>query len=268
VLYEFHYYDAEDAESLITRILIHNDPEEGDSLQRETTVVTDEMVRWDNESAPPLVVRGRLSIERLVILDYLPDPAPTRGVTITRTFNGATGSPTMYPTLDDFLSAASDLTAPDRHARLAYTTLSDFLEDFTDAGETIPLGDWDEDGVADQYQPRALARKFTGLAIDAVDDTKVSSVAKPFDPNDVGKIINITEGAGFIAGRYKITEVDASHVATLDRPCGTAGSTDGTGKIERVHILELPTVADRLEIVFHGDALDQTGVMYLRAVPT
>ncbi len=91
ILYEFRYQDTDGAESLIARIPIHSDPEERDSPQRETITVTDEMVRWDNEAAPTLVVRGRWDARGLSALAFIPGTAPTRSVTLRRTFDQATG---------------------------------------------------------------------------------------------------------------------------------------------------------------------------------
>jgi len=69
VLYEFHYYDTDGAESLIARIPI--------DIDGESTIVTDEMTRWDNQAAPKLEVHGgthkAFNIGALDILAFLPD---------------------------------------------------------------------------------------------------------------------------------------------------------------------------------------------------
>lgn len=150
VLYEFQYQDTDDAKSLIVRIPIDIDSEVyGFSAQRESTVVTDEMVRWDDESAPTLVVRGPFNVGHLSALVFIPGTPPSGAVSIMRTFDGATGSPVIYPTLEDFVAAVTG-PAPVRHAQ-ANVSIKDFLAAFTSAGDPVTLGDWHEDGVPDSY---------------------------------------------------------------------------------------------------------------------
>jgi hypothetical protein len=86
-LYEFHYEDADGAESLIARIPIAIDDEYG-----ESTVVTDEMVRWDSWKAPTLEVHGGVRhvfhVGALSILAYLPDGWNGKGVTVSVSVGG------------------------------------------------------------------------------------------------------------------------------------------------------------------------------------
>jgi hypothetical protein len=184
VLYEYSYEDTDGAESLIARIPIHSDPEARNSPQRETTTVTDEMVRWDNEATPRLVVRGRLTIGSLSALAFIPATAPTGTVILKRTFDGAVGVMANFPTLNDFLNNAPAT----RHAQVSFASLNDFLAAFKKADEAIELGDWNLDNVPDAYKVLTLA-----LAI------------------------------------------------------------------------ELPTAADRLEVLYQNPAFDQNAVVYLRA---
>ena len=157
VLYEYRYQDSDGAESLIVRIPIHSDPEVRNSLQRETTVVTDEMVRWDNEQAPALAVRGPVRLGTLAALVFVPGTAPNGTVVLRRTFDGALGVPTAHPTLADFLNAVAGSNVPERHAQITFPSLTDFLAAFNIAGDPVTLGDWDADGVLDSYQARVLA---------------------------------------------------------------------------------------------------------------
>lgn len=150
VLYEFRFQDSDGAESLIARI-----PIAVNSEYNESTVVTDRMVRWDNQSAPMLRLRGRMSLTRLSALAHLPEPSPSGTVTLTRTFDRATGSPTSYPTLPAFLAAIAGATAT-RHGQVTFPSVSAFLTAFSDAGDPIGLGDWDSDGNLDLYQSRLL----------------------------------------------------------------------------------------------------------------
>lgn len=156
VLYEYRYQDSDGAESLIARIPIHSDPEERNSLQRETTVVTDEMVRWDNEAAPTLVLRGRFGVGGLSMLAYVPSPAPSGAVTLMRTFDGAIGPPAAHPTLAAFIAAVSGDAPSQRHAAIAFASLDDFITAFNVVGDPVELGDWDLNGVSDSYQARVL----------------------------------------------------------------------------------------------------------------
>jgi hypothetical protein len=155
-LYEFRYADSEDAESIIARIPINGDLEVRDSLARETTVVTDEIVRWDNEFAPLLSVRGPATLAGLALLDDLPPPLPAGSVTLLRTFDGASGAPSSAASLTEFLSNLADSAAPARHLALTFATLGDLLSTFT-ATDEITLGDWNTDGTPDRYTVRTLA---------------------------------------------------------------------------------------------------------------
>jgi hypothetical protein len=70
VLYEFHYRDDDEANSLIARIPIAINGE-----FNEFTLVTDEMVRWDKEDAPDLRIIGRrrpTRVRAVSILAFLP----------------------------------------------------------------------------------------------------------------------------------------------------------------------------------------------------
>jgi hypothetical protein len=115
VLYEHHYTDTDGAESLIARI-----PVGIDSNLEEATTITDEMVRWDNQDAAALVVRGRFSVGDLSALAFVPGTAPSGTVTLMRTFDGAAGPPTTHATLAAFLAAVAGPNAPERHAHATF----------------------------------------------------------------------------------------------------------------------------------------------------
>jgi hypothetical protein len=161
VLYEYHFSDLDGAESLIARIPIHADQEERFSPVRETTVVRDEIVRWDDREASALVVTASgirpRRISGLAILAYLPAGWSGNQVTLARIETDNPAAPVTYPSLADFLTAATHPTAPEPHAQVVFATLGDLLAAFTVAGPTIPLGDWDEDGTPDAYVPATLA---------------------------------------------------------------------------------------------------------------
>ncbi len=78
------------------------------------------------------------------------------------------------------------------------------------------------------YSNQAAAQfSYTDLVIGNPTTTNLTSAARPFTPDDVGNVLNITAGVGFTTGRYEITGV-TSGVATVDRSVGTAGRTGGT----------------------------------------
>lgn len=156
VLYEFRYVDADDAQSLIARIPIHSDLEELNAPERETSLLTDEMIRWDDQSAPALDLRGRLTVSQFSALSYVPGTTPTGPVMLLRTFNGASGPPSAFPDLGQFVTAVTDLTSPVRHAQTTFATFGDFLAAFSPDGDPIELGDWEENNTPDSYQPLLL----------------------------------------------------------------------------------------------------------------
>ncbi len=154
LLFEHRFSDPDGAPSLIARIPIHSDPEERNSPFRETTVVVDEMARWDNEAAPDLVVRGPATVSGLGVLGFVAGAQPTGTVTLTRSFGGA-GPPTELATPADFLEAVTDPAQPARNVQTTVDTIADLLTNFTDAGE-VALGDWDANDVVDTYQSHVL----------------------------------------------------------------------------------------------------------------
>lgn len=87
--------------------------------------------------------------------------------------------------------------------------------------------------IAAEYSDLAIGVDafYFDLVIDAVDDTKVSSRARPFTGDDVGKSLMITGGAGFATGTLTISAVGGGGVATLSGSAGTTGSSGGTGNL-------------------------------------
>lgn len=157
VLYEYRYQDTDGSESIIARIPVDIDLEERDSPSRETTTVTDELVRWDDVAAPPLVLRGRGGFRGISSLSFIAGPVPpSGGVTITRTFDGAVGPPVAFASLAAFLDGVAGTDAPERHAETSFGSLTDFLAALGAPGTPAALGDWDINGVPDGYEPRSL----------------------------------------------------------------------------------------------------------------
>ncbi len=159
VLYEFHYDDTDGAESIIARIPIHVDPEIKNSPNRETGVITDAIVRWDDESASALSISGAsaaITVNGLASLSYLPGAWTGGAVTLSRLDLDSIAMPTSYPDLATFLAAVTDENSPDFHAQVTFPAIADFLDEFTTVDDPIGLGDWDEDTVQDLYQSATL----------------------------------------------------------------------------------------------------------------
>ncbi|HXF40081.1 MAG TPA: hypothetical protein VN687_10240 [Blastocatellia bacterium] len=158
LLYEEPFSDTDGAESLIAQI-----PIKINSEFDETTVVTDEMIRWDDKddtSAPPLILRGPVQIGDLSSLYFQqgtgPGTAPGGSVTVRRTFDGPSGQANTPASFDDFLAAVCDPAAPDRNAEFVFNSLADFLAVFGPGGDPVILGDWKDDTALDDYQSLAL----------------------------------------------------------------------------------------------------------------
>lgn len=157
LLYEYSYEETDSTESLIARIPINSDLEERNSTVQETSVVTDEMVRWDEEGSPDLRVGGPGRLSRLSALSFLPaGPAPTGNVTLLRTFIGAIGAPTPHAIPAAFFDAVGGPDPAERHAELVFPSIASFLAALAVDGDPIEMGDWDLDTTLDAYQPRSL----------------------------------------------------------------------------------------------------------------
>jgi hypothetical protein len=106
VLYEFRYQDADGAESVLSRIPIRV---EGEVPQHIITTVSDDMVRWDDEAAPDLVVRRKRArffrLDALSLLSFLPTGWDGDGVLRELTPPRATHPPRTFATVRDFVAA-------------------------------------------------------------------------------------------------------------------------------------------------------------------
>ena len=134
VLYEFHFEDTDGASSLISKIPATINDQFGESM-----TITDDMIRWDKTATPGLVIRGPFKLGGLTALAFIPGPVPSGTVTLTRTFDTAAGVPVVHPTLASFLTAVAGQTPTERHARVAFPTVSDFLGVFVAAGDPVEL---------------------------------------------------------------------------------------------------------------------------------
>src|SRR6266498_3774122 len=159
VLFEFPYIDSDDADSIIARIPIDFIGE-----FNESTLVVDEMARWDNELAPALQLRGPLSIGALSTLAFIPANEPTGTVNITDDALAgmeADGIPqTVLTALA--LEGTKDKEVGGEDAFVAFLESKIAVPDTTAhkavilkhaaTSKPVAMGDWDENGIPDEYQ--------------------------------------------------------------------------------------------------------------------
>ena len=149
VLYEYRYVDTDDTSSLIAQIPVASDVDHAGGAAHEVGTVRDELVRWDQESAPALVVHGPRQIARISALAYLPGPALGGEVVIARTSGGG-GPVTALVDLDAFLVATTGRPPALRDAQVVAAPAAALAA----LGPSTPgplLGDWDSDGTLDAY---------------------------------------------------------------------------------------------------------------------
>jgi hypothetical protein len=179
VLYEFHYQDDDDAKSLISEI-----PVKTNALPGELMTITNEMARWGDQAANALVIQGRARIAGLTALAFIPGATPPGTVTVTRSFEGAPGLPTVHGSLADFLTAVAGANATQRHDSVTFASIGDFLAAFALAGEPVELGNPDPNqvGVLDSYIPLSLAFLLAVELPGPADFFSVTFSNSPFDP--------------------------------------------------------------------------------------
>lgn len=149
VLYEYRYVDSDDASSLIARIPVTVDPEQSDGPGRERATISDDLVRWDDEQANPLVVRGPLQVSRVAALAFVAGPALGGTVTFART-SGTGAAPVHHADLTSFLDAVGGVDPAETDADVALDPAA-ALAALGPATPALSLGDWDTDGVTDAY---------------------------------------------------------------------------------------------------------------------
>jgi len=250
VLFEFPYIDSDDADSIIARIPIDFIGE-----FNESTLVVDEMARWDNELAPALQLRGPLSIGALSTLAFIPANEPTGTVNITRTFDGAAGPPASHLTLPDFVADVSGETPVNRHAQVTFGSLAQFLAALRSFKITDDaLAGMEADGI-----PQTV---LTALALEGTKDKEVGG-----------------EDAfvAFLESKIGVPDTTA-HKAVILKHAATSkpvamGDWDENGIPDEYQSLQfrvkpsikLAGVTDRFEITYQDPNFDNVAILYLRA---
>lgn len=225
VLYEHRYQDNDGAESLIARIPIHSDLEIRNSPERDTTVVSDEMVRWDNEAAPLLAIRGPFNVGSLSVLAFIPGTAPVGMVTVKRTFDGAAGPLASHLTWPAFLAAVAGPNAPERHAQKTFPSLTDFLAEFVEEPTFVTA----EEHLGSEPAPITLrrnpvvksARNRISLHVALAADTRSLKVLYDGDPAPGAGEVKVDRATGQMTFSDAVTPADkvtASYVTVAGDP--------------------------------------------------
>jgi len=248
MLFEFPYVDTSEAESLIAQIPIHVNSE-----HNEDTTVVDQMARWDNETAPTLSARGPRQIGALTALAFIPAAAPVGSVTITRTFDGASGAPTSFATLAAFVTAVGGENPAERHAEVTFASLVEFLA----AISTFKITD----------------ESLAGMTADGVSAAVVSQLEGIKNEEVAGQtnFLALVEATIGPAETATFRDVILKHSAVLESIVLGDWDSDGVAdeyKSSQFRIdpsIRLTTVNDRLEIAFEHPQLSEVAVVYLRA---
>ena len=248
MLFEFPYVDTSEAESLIAQIPIHVNSE-----HNEDTTVVDQMARWDNETAPTLSARGPRQIGALTALAFIPAAAPVGSVTITRTFDGASGAPTSFATLAAFVTAVAGENPAERHAEVTFASLVEFLA----AISTFKITD----------------ESLAGMTADGVSAAVVSQLEGIKNEEVAGQtnFLALVEATIGPAETATFRDVILKHSAVLESIVLGDWDSDGVAdeyKSSQFRIdpsIPLTTVNDRLEIAFEHPQLSEVAVVYLRA---
>jgi hypothetical protein len=121
MLYEHEFEESDLAGGLIVRIPIELREQFGGMI------ITGDLAIWDASGAPALVAaRRRGTVTGLASLELLPAAPPPGTVTVTRTFDGASGAPAAFAGMAAFTAAITG-PAPVRHAEVVFADLNTFL---------------------------------------------------------------------------------------------------------------------------------------------
>lgn len=150
VLYEYAYPDPDDADSLISRILVTTDPETVGSHGREQSTLSDHVVRWDEDLAEPLDLGGPLTVHRISALVHELGPAVGGTVTVLRSVHESPGPIAVHADLDAFLDAVAG-DGPGQSSDQVTMAPADLWTALGPTGDVLELGDLTVDGTPDAY---------------------------------------------------------------------------------------------------------------------
>ena len=199
------------------------------------------------------MVRGRFKVRGVSAFAFIPGAAPSSAVSFTRTFDGATGPPTIIPTLPAFLAAVAGSNA-ERHARFGFATFDDFL------------------GALSSF--KITKRSLAQLKDEGVDPAVLAQLQNIKDKEIVGKEQFLTVLRATIGDPQTATfkSLILKHADTTEPVTMGDWNTDGISDIYEPRtvtfnpMIELPGPSDRLEITYQSAAFDQIAVVYLRAL--
>lgn len=165
VLYEYIYRYVDDALSFIVRIPIKSQVAGLESQTTEQTSIEGNIAMWYHidtcmtDCIAPFVIQApkykQVSIHGLSALIYAP-LVISEGIRVSVT-DGTAAPLVAFANWNNFIQAITDEKTPQRNAEITFATLNDFIAIFTPYGETVVLGDRDEDGNPDIYQPYILS---------------------------------------------------------------------------------------------------------------
>jgi hypothetical protein len=151
VLYEFLFRDADAGDSLITRIPVDAELDVATTAEPDHETVRGSLVRWDDEAAPVLQVRGPAVVTATSALVFLTAVSPTGALTVRRSSDRAVVPPDGFVSLTQFLDAVAGPTPASTNAEVEFSSLGGFLASLTPVPGTIGMGDWNSDGAPDTY---------------------------------------------------------------------------------------------------------------------
>ena len=174
LLYEFPYDDDGGAEGLILPIASQDTPT---GAKWSTTA---DFGRWDDVDAPTFSLRGPAIFTELAALKFFAAAAPTGIVTITRTFDGAP-APADAGDLATFIAQTTASPAPERNVFVSFASVSDLIAQLVADGAPIAMGDRNNDGTTDVYQPSHLVFPAPLVLASVADRLELSYANAKFD---------------------------------------------------------------------------------------
>src|SRR5262249_42727882 len=110
--------------------------------------------RWDDESAPDLILTGPLTVDRVSALVFVPAAALTGTITTTRS-SGSGNAPAHHADLPAFVDATGGRSPAETDADVELAP-DDFFAARGPSTTTVDMGDWNVDGAVDEYTSHDL----------------------------------------------------------------------------------------------------------------